>query len=99
MAPLPHSSWELAARHRLPAVYGGSGFDDGSGLVYYGVDTADLAHNAAGYVDRIFKGEAPGNLPVQTPKRFKLIVNLVVAKSLAVTVPSSVLLRADKIIQ
>ena len=99
LAPHRELVYSLAARHRLPAVYGGSGFDNGRGLVYYGGDTADLARNAASYVDRIFKGEAPGNLPVQSPKQFRLIVNVAVAKSLALAVPSSMLLRADRIVE
>ena len=88
-----------AARYRLPAVYGGAGFDNGEGLIYYGADSTDFPRNAALYVDRILKGESPANLPVQAPTKFKLIVNSKVAKALGLTVPASIGLRADKVVE
>jgi putative ABC transport system substrate-binding protein len=87
-----------AARHRLPAVYGGSGFDNGAGLLYYGVDSQDYPKHAASYVSRILNGERAADLPVQAPTKFKLIVNLSVAKALGLMVPASIVVRADKVI-
>jgi putative ABC transport system substrate-binding protein len=88
-----------AARYRLPAVYGGTGFDNGDGLIFYGVDSTEFPRYAALYVDRILKGESPANLPVQAPTKFKLIVNSNVAKALGLTVPASIGLRADKVVE
>ena len=88
-----------AARYRLPAIYGGAGFDNGDGLIYYGADSTDFPRYAAFYVDRILKGESPANLPVQAPTKFKLIVNSNVAKALGLTIPASIGLRADKVVE
>lgn len=88
-----------AARYRLPAIYGGTGFDNGDGLIYYGVDSTEFPRYAALYVDRILKGESPANLPVQAPTKFKLIVNSKAAKGLGLTVPASIRLRADKVVE
>jgi putative ABC transport system substrate-binding protein len=99
LAPEHDQLLALAKGHRLPAVYGGSGFDTGEGLIYYGVDQTDLARLAAGYVNRILKGERAGDLPIQAPTRFRLLVNLHVAKTLGLTVPASILVRADAVIE
>jgi len=89
----------LAGRYRLPAVYFGQGSGTGGGLIIYGADVADQYRGAAGYVDRILKGEKPGDLPVQVPTKFQLVINLKTAKELGLTVPSSLLARADKVIE
>ena len=89
----------LAARHRLPAVYPYRFFAGGGGLMSYGIDLADQYRRAASYVDLILKGAKPGDLPVQLSAKFELVVNLKTAKALGLTIPPSVLLRADEIIQ
>ena len=91
--------FNLAKRFRLPAVYGGGGFDNGKVLIYYGVDDTDFARQAALYVSRILNGEKAGNLPVQAPTKFKLHVSANVAKTLGLTLPASILVRADKVIE
>ncbi len=88
---------DLAARQRLPAVYEARGFVDAGGLMAYGPSVPDLYRRAAGYVDRIFKGVKPADLPVQQPTKFDMVVNLKTAKALGLTVPQSVLLRAEVI--
>jgi putative ABC transport system substrate-binding protein len=90
---------ELAARHRLPAVYAFTDFARAGGLLVFAVDTLDLLRRAAGYADRILKGENPAELPVQGPAKFVLSVNLKVAKALGIEVPPSVLVRADEVIE
>jgi putative ABC transport system substrate-binding protein len=89
----------LAARHKLPAVYFLRGFVTGGGLVSYGADTIDVHRRAAGYVDRILKGEKPADLPVQAPTRYELVVNLKTAKSLGINLPPTVLALADEVIE
>ena len=89
----------LAARQRLPAVYPFRSFVDDGGLISYGPDSVDPFRQAAGYVDRILKGEKPADLPVQSATKFELVINLKTAKSLGLTVPSSLLSRVDEIIE
>jgi putative ABC transport system substrate-binding protein len=90
---------ELVARYRLPAVYPFGSHAKEGGLVAYGVELNDLFRQAAAYVDRILKGEKPADLPVQAPTKYELIVNLKTAKSLDLTVPASLLARADEVIE
>ena len=90
---------ELAARYRVPAVYPFGSHAKEGGLVAYGVELNDLFRQAAAYVDRILKGEKPADLPAQAPTKYELIVNLKTAKSLGLTVPASLLARADEVIE
>ena len=89
----------LAARYRLPAVYGNRIFVPLGGLLAYSADFPDIFHRAAGYVDRILKGEKPGNLPVQAPSKYVLTVNLKTAKALGLSIPQSLLATADEVIE
>ena len=89
----------LAARYKLPTVYFLRPFVTGGGLISYGPDVVDQARRAAGYVDRILKGEKPADLPVQAPTRYETVLNLKTAKALGLDVPTSVLVRADEVIE
>jgi len=89
----------LAARHRLPAVFSSRAPVFRGGLSSYGADPVDQFRRAAGYVDRILKGEQPANLAVQNPTRYELVINLKTAKALGLTVPDTVLARADEVIE
>jgi putative ABC transport system substrate-binding protein len=88
-----------AARNNVPAVYVASYFARDGGLLSYGPDLVDTFHRAASYADRILRGEKPGDLPVQFPTKFEMVVNLKTAKALGLTVPQSILLRADEVIE
>jgi putative ABC transport system substrate-binding protein len=89
----------LAARHKLPAVYPERTFVAASGLISYGPNFVDQYRKAAGYVDRILKGEKPADLPVQAPTRYETVLNLKTAKALGLDVPDVVRLRADEVIE
>jgi putative ABC transport system substrate-binding protein len=88
-----------AARNNVPAVYTQSNFVKEGGLLSYGADQVDIARRAATYVDRILRGEKPGDLPVQFPTKFEMIVNRKTATALGLAIPPSILLRADEVIE
>jgi putative ABC transport system substrate-binding protein len=90
---------QLAAKSRLPAIYGVKEFVEVGGLMSFGVDLRDSARRAAGYVDKILKGAGAGELPIQQPTKFELVINMKTAKMLGLTIPQTLLLRADEVIQ
>jgi putative ABC transport system substrate-binding protein len=90
---------DLAAKSRLPAVYGISGVVENGGLMTYAPSQTEMWHRAATYVDKILKGRAPADLPVEQPTKFELVINLKAAKQIGVTIPPNVLARADKVIK
>jgi putative tryptophan/tyrosine transport system substrate-binding protein len=89
----------LAARHKLPAVHFERVFVAAGGLISYGPDVIDQYRHAAGYVDRILRGEKPGDLPIQFPSKFDLVINLKTANALGLTIPAKLLATADEVIQ
>ena len=90
---------ELALKKRLPVMYHQSDFVEVGGLIFYGVNVSDLNRRAATYVDKILKGVKPGDIPVEQPTKFELVINLKAAKALDLTIPQSVLQRADHVIE
>ena len=90
---------EFAAEEKLPAMYEVSQFVDAGGLMSYGPNTDKVVSRAAIYVDKILKGAKPGDLPIEQPDRFELVINLKTAKALGITIPQSILLQADRVIQ
>ncbi len=90
---------DLAAKSRLPAMYGGKGEVDNGGLAAYGPSLRDSFRRTATCVDKILKGAKPADLPIEQPTKFELVINLKTAKALGLTIPQSILLRADEIIQ
>ncbi len=89
----------LAAKHRLPAIYQGREFVEDGGLASYGPNIAEMTRRAAAFVDKIFKGAKPGDLPVEQPTRFELVINLKSAKALALAIPDKMLTTADEVIE
>ena len=89
----------LTAKQHLPAIYSVSEFTRSGGLIAYGIERADLFRRSAAYVDRILKGEKAADLAVQQPSKFELVINLETAKALGITIPPSLLVRADEVIE
>jgi putative ABC transport system substrate-binding protein len=89
----------VAARHRIPAIYPHRHYVDAGGLMSYGTDTVDQSRRAAEYVDRILRGEHPGNLPVQQPEKFDFVINQRAARGLGLQIPDSVVVLADEVVE
>ena len=90
---------ELATKHRLPAIYASREFVDAGGLISYGVSYPDLYYRAAGLVDKIFKGNKPGDIPVEQPTKYEFVINRNAAKALGIKIPNSILVQATKVIE
>jgi ABC-type uncharacterized transport system substrate-binding protein len=90
---------ELAVKNRLPSIYDRSDFVEAGGLMSYGPNVPDMSHRAATYVDKVLKGANPGDLPIERPTKFEFMINLKVAKQIGLTIPQSILYRADKVIK
>jgi len=90
---------DAAARHRMPSMFGFREFVEAGGLVSYGPSLAGMYRRAADYVDRIARGAKPADLPIEQPTKFELILNLKTARTIGVTLPTSILLRADEVIE
>ena len=90
---------KLVSKARVPAIYSSREFADEGGMMSYGANWADLFRRSAGYVDKILRGAKPGDLPIEQPTKFDLVVNLKTAKALGITIPDSILLRADEVIK
>jgi ABC-type uncharacterized transport system substrate-binding protein len=98
-SPTPNATGKLTAQYKLPAVYFERSFADAGGLISYGPEYNDQYRRAAGYVDRILKGEKPADLPVQAPVKYETVLNMKTAKALGLDVPAQVLVRADEVIE
>jgi putative ABC transport system substrate-binding protein len=96
---LRHDIVNFAAAHRLPAVHGGPYFIEIGGLMVYGANFLDMLRRAGGYVDKILRGAKPADLPLEQATKFELVINLKTAKALGLTIPPSLLLRADQVIE
>ena len=94
-----HLIADLATEHRMPAIYSSKEFIDAGGLIAFGVNYRDMYRRAAIYVDKIFKGAKPADLPVEQPTKFELVINLKAAKALGLDVPPTLLARADEVIE
>jgi putative ABC transport system substrate-binding protein len=90
---------QLALKHRLPAIYEWPDQVEAGGLMAYGTSRSELERRMAAYIDRIFKGAKPGDLPIEQPSKFELVINLKTAKALGLTLPQSLLRRADRVIE
>jgi len=89
----------LASKARLPVIYGEKNFAEAGALMSYGPNFGDMFRRSAEYVDKIFKGAKPADLPIEQPKEYELVINLKTAKALGLTIPESILLRADEVIR